>query len=114
MRHGTGIACACVLLLAACGGSGGDTSDASRVEGKYFHQMAGPAGQGMSMELRENGLAVATGPGTTVKQGSYGVKGDKVTVLLEGRVGSIDYTVRDDGNLATTFYGNEEAVFVKQ
>ncbi len=97
------------LLWAACGaGSGGG------IEGKYYYQMEKPAGEGMTLELRKDGIAVGTRPGGRVQEGTYRAEGDKVTVSLKGDGANLVYTLEDDGNLTTVFYGSERAVFVKQ
>lgn len=96
------------LLSLACGAGGAD------LEGRYFYSMREPAGAGMTLELRQGGIAQATRPGGRVQEGTYRVEGDKVTVSLKGDGANLTYLLEADGNLSTTFYGSERAVFVKQ
>lgn len=101
----------CSVLLLACGG-GNDADGKVGMEGKYFYQMTGD--QGMTLELQKTGIAIVTRPGGTVQQGTYQLAGETLTVTLEGAASRLVYTIEDDDNLATTFYGTERAVFVKQ
>lgn len=93
-----------VLLLAACGG-GGD------LEGTYFLKMGEGPGEGVTMELKDDGVAVVTLPGAGSTQGTYKSEGNTLTVLLPGDTDV--YTVDEDGNLTTTAMG-ETMVMVRQ
>jgi hypothetical protein len=97
------------LLLAACSSGG-----AGDLEGKYFYALQGSSGDGMTLDLRKDGIVVATRPGGKVQDGTYRVEGTKVTVSLTGDGANLVYTREADGNLTTLFYGSEKAVFVRQ
>jgi hypothetical protein len=99
-------------LLAGCGGDA--TNGADAMEGKFFYAMPTSPGQGMTLELMKDWTAIGTRPGGRVQPGTYRRDGNKVIVSLTGDGANLTYTLQDDGNLTTIFYGNETAVFVKQ
>ena len=103
---------AATVLLTGCGGGAANGNDA--LEGKFFYAMPTSPGQGMTLELMKDGTAIGTRPGGRVQPGTYRRDGDKVIVSLTGDGANLTYTLQDDGNLTTIFYGSETAVFVKQ
>ena len=103
---------AAASLLAGCGGGATDGGDG--MEGKFFYAMPTSPGQGMTLELMKDWTAIGTRPGGRVQPGTYRRDGNKVIVSLTGDGANLTYTLQDDGNLTTIFYGNETAVFVKQ
>lgn len=106
------------LLLAACGGSGSGSgsgsSSGSGIEGTYFFQMGDAPGEGITLELKDDGIAVSSWPeqtGVPAVQGRHTMEGDKLIVLLNNDRDV--YTVGADGTLTTIEMG-EEWVGVKQ
>ena len=94
------------LLLAACGGSD--------IEGKYYMQLGGAPGEGVTMELKDDGVAVMSLPAVTglpPTSGTHSMEDGKVVVQVNNERDV--FTVEDDGSLTTTKMG-EKAVFVKQ
>jgi hypothetical protein len=99
MRKIGTIVALCGVLLSACGGG---------VQGRYFF---GEGGEGITIELRSEDVAVVSISGLSSVQGTYSVDGDTVTVTMPD--GDIDVFTIQDGNLTTQGFG-EEMVFVKQ
>ncbi len=87
-----------VLLLMSCGGGG---------QGEYFW---GEGDEGITLELKSDGVATVTLTGMPPTSGTYTIEGDQVTVMMQG---DIDIYRIVDGNLTATGFG-EEIVFVRQ
>jgi hypothetical protein len=86
------------LLLIACGGGG---------QGTYFW---GEGDEGITLELKGDGVATVTLTGMPSTVGTYTIEDDTVTLMMNG---DIDVYRIVDGNLTATGFG-EEIVFVKQ
>ena len=86
------------LLLVACGGGG---------HGTYFY---GEGSEGITLELKGDGVATVTITGMPPTVGTYKIEGDKVTVMMDG---DIDVFTIKDGDLTITAFG-ETMVYVKQ
>lgn len=95
------------LVLAACGGSGGDGG----VEGRYVWQMGDSAEESLTLDLLAEGKAVLTMPGAPPVRGAHSMEGDKLVVVLGGDRDV--YTIEANGDLTTTEMG-EKVVMVKQ
>ena len=95
---GTAVALS-AALLGACGGG---------VEGRYFY---GENDEGITVELRDENVAVVSITGLSSVQGTYSVEGNDVTVTMPD--GDIDIFTIVDGNLTTRAFG-EDMVFEKQ
>ncbi len=86
-------------MLGACGGG---------VEGRYFY---GENDEGITVELRDENVAVVSITGLSSVQGTYSVEGDDITVTMPD--GDLDIFTIVDGNLTTRAFG-EDMVFEKQ
>jgi hypothetical protein len=86
------------LLLIACGGGG---------QGTYFW---GEGDEGITLELKGDGVAMVTLTGMPPTVGTYTIEDETVTLMMNG---DIDIYKIVDGNLTATGFG-EEIVFVKQ
>jgi len=91
----------CVAILALCACSGG-------IEGEYFW---GEDGDGITLELAGDGVAIVSLSGLGATEGTYTVEGDQVTVVMPD--GDVDIYRVVDGNLTITAFG-DNLVFVKQ
>lgn len=95
---GTAVALS-AAFLGACGGG---------VEGRYFY---GENDEGITVELRDDNVAVVSISGLSSVQGTYSVEGNDVTVTMPD--GDIDIFTIVDGNLTTRAFG-EDMAFEKQ
>lgn len=95
---GTAVALSAVFL-GACGGG---------LEGRYFY---GENDEGITVELRDENVAVVSISGLSSVQGTYSVEGNDVTVTMPD--GDIDIFTIVDGNLTTRAFG-EDMTFEKQ
>jgi hypothetical protein len=91
----------CVAIVTLCACSGG-------IEGEYFW---GEDGDGITLELAGDGVAIVSLSGLGATEGTYTVEGDQVTVVMPD--GDVDIYRVVDGNLTITAFG-DNLVFVKQ